>query len=119
MESRAIYGLSLLGVVFLLDLVLPWLALLLKNWKILQGVVTIPLIFTAVLYSYAEESMFWYTAQKDYLTAVLSLTKIAQFNGVIFEDVFREARNFLHGKSSKGIQCDFQPLLRLGLLLIN
>jgi hypothetical protein len=63
--------------------------------------------------------MFWYTSQKDYLTAVLSLTKIAEFNGIIFEDVFREAKNFLRGKRSVGIQCDFQPLLRLGLLLIK
>jgi hypothetical protein len=59
--------------------------------------------------------MFWYTSQKDYLTAVLSLKKIAEFNGIIFEDVFNEAKNFLRGKRSVGIQCDFQPLLRLGL----
>ncbi len=59
--------------------------------------------------------MFWYTAQKDYFTAVLSLTKIATFNGVKFEEVFREAREFLRGKRSKEVQCDFQPLLRLGL----
>jgi hypothetical protein len=63
--------------------------------------------------------MFWYTSQKDYLTAVLSLKKIAEFNGIVFEDVFNEAKNFLRGKRSVGIQCDFQPLLRLGLLLIN
>jgi hypothetical protein len=63
--------------------------------------------------------MFWYTAQKDYTTAVLSLIEIARFNGVNFEDKFRETREFLHGKRSKEIQCDFQPLLRLGLLLIN
>jgi len=63
--------------------------------------------------------MFWYTSQKDYLTAVLSLKKIAEFNSIIFEDVFNEAKNFLRGKRSVGIQCDFQPLLRLGLLLIN
>jgi len=63
--------------------------------------------------------MFWYTSQKDYLTAVLSLIKIAEFNGIVFEDVFRDAKNFLHGKRSVGIQCDFQPLLRLGLLLIK
>ena len=62
-----------------------------------------------------EESIFWYTSQKDFGTAIVSLTKIAQFNGIIFEDAFREARDFLHGKRSKGIQCDFQPLLRLGL----
>jgi hypothetical protein len=61
--------------------------------------------------------MFWYTAQKDYTTAVLSLIEIARFNGVNFEDKFRETREFLHGKRSKEIQCDFQPLLRLGLLL--
>jgi hypothetical protein len=66
------------------------------------------------LFRFSEESMFWYTAQKDYVTAVLSLTRIAQFNGVVFEDIFREARDFLRGKRSKGIQCDFQPLLRLG-----
>jgi hypothetical protein len=59
--------------------------------------------------------MFWYTSQKDYLTAVLSLKKIAEFNGIVFEDVFNEAKNFLRGKRSVGIQCDFQPLLRLGL----
>ena len=60
--------------------------------------------------------MFWYTTQKDYVSAVLSLTKIAESNGVAFQDVFREARDFLRGKRSKAIQCDFQPLLRLGLL---
>lgn len=70
-------------------------------------------------FRYAEESMFWHTAQKDYLTAVLSLKKIALFNGINFEEVFREARNFIRGKRSVGIQCDFQPLLRLGLFLIN
>ena len=59
--------------------------------------------------------MFWYTAQKDYVAAVLSLSKVAQFNGIVFEDVFQEGRDFLRGKRSKGIQCDFQPLLRLGL----
>ncbi|CAF5204517.1 unnamed protein product, partial [Rotaria magnacalcarata] len=57
--------------------------------------------------------MFWYTTQKDYVTAVLSLTKVARFNGVVFEDLFGGARDFLRGKRSKGIQCDFQPLLRL------
>jgi hypothetical protein len=67
-------------------------------------------------FRFTEESIFWYATQKDYITAVLSLTKIAQFNGIIFEDVFHEARDFLRGKRSKGIQCDFQPLLRLGLL---
>ncbi|CAF1084013.1 unnamed protein product [Adineta steineri] len=112
-ESRAIYGLLLTAFVFLFDLIIPGLAFLLKNWKILQGVVTAPLIITAVLYWWTEESMFWYTTQKDYVTAVLSLTKIAQFNGIVFEDIFREAKDFLRGKRSKGIQCDFQPLLRL------
>lgn len=58
--------------------------------------------------------MFWFTTQKDYVTAVLSLTKIARFNGIVFEDVFREAKDFLRGKRSKGVQVDFQPLLRLG-----
>jgi hypothetical protein len=52
MKSRAIYGLLLLGVVFLLDLVIPWLALWIKNWKILQAVITLPLIITACLYWY-------------------------------------------------------------------
>jgi hypothetical protein len=70
------------------------------------------------LIRFMEESMFWYTTQKDYVTAVLSLTKIARFNGIVFEDIFREARDFLRGKRSKGIQCDFQPLLRLGLFYI-
>ncbi|CAF1005749.1 unnamed protein product [Adineta steineri] len=112
-ETRAIYGLSLLGIVFLLDMIIPWLGLLIKNWKILQAVVTIPLIITAALHWITEESMFWYTTQKDYFTAVVSLKKIAQFNGINFEEVFREARDFLRGKHSKGIQCDFQPLLRL------
>jgi hypothetical protein len=68
---------------------------------------------------FAEESMFWYTAQKDYVTAVLSLTRIARFNGIDFEHVFSEARDFLRGKRSKGIQCDFQPLLRLGSLMFE
>lgn len=63
--------------------------------------------------------MFWYTTQKDYVTAVLSLTKIARFNGVNFENVFGEARDFLRGKRSKGVQCDFQPLLRLGSFRIK
>jgi hypothetical protein len=66
-------------------------------------------------FRFTEESMFWYTAQKDYTTAVLSLMEIARFNGVNFEDVFREAREFLRGKCSKEVQVDFQPLLRLGL----
>ncbi|UJR16095.1 hypothetical protein I4U23_003007 [Adineta vaga] len=112
-ETRAIYGLALLGIVFLLDLVIPWLALLIKNWKVLQLVITIPLIITAVLYWNTEESMFWYTTQKDYISAILSLKRIAQYNGVVFEEIFREANDFLRGKHSKGIQCDFQPLLRL------
>ncbi|CAF1215977.1 unnamed protein product [Rotaria sp. Silwood1] len=112
-ESRAIYALLLTGAVFIFDLIIPGLAFAIKNWKILQGVVSLPLIVTAVLYWFAEESMFWYTTQKDYVTAVLSLTKVARFNGIVFEDVFREARDFLRGKRSKGIQCDFQPLLRL------
>ena len=63
--------------------------------------------------------MFWYTSQKDYISAILSLTRIAQYNGIVFEDVFRDARTFLHGKSTKGTQCDFQPLLRLGSLKIK
>ncbi len=69
----------------------------------------------SIKFRFAEESIFWHTAQKDYISAVLSLTKIARFNGIIFENVFREARDFLQGKLSKGVQCDFQPLLRLGL----
>ncbi|CAF1018617.1 unnamed protein product [Adineta ricciae] len=112
-ESRAMYSLSLLGIVFLLDLVIPWLAILIKNWKFLQLVISMPLIFTAVLFWCSEESMFWFTTQKDYVSAVLSLTNIARYNGVVFEEVFSEARSFLSGKHSRGIQCDFQPLLRL------
>ncbi|UJR30512.1 hypothetical protein I4U23_018042 [Adineta vaga] len=112
-ETRAIYGLLLTAAVFLFDLIIPGLAFLIKNWKVLQGVVSAPLIITAVLYWFTEESMFWHTAQKDYVTAVLSLTNIARFNGIVFEDIFTEARDFLRGKRSKGIQCDFQPLLRL------
>ncbi|CAF4487934.1 unnamed protein product, partial [Rotaria socialis] len=112
-ESRAIYALSLTGAVFIFDLIIPCLAFAISNWKILQGVVSIPLVITAVLYWFTEESMFWYTTQKDYVTAVLSLTKVARFNGVVFEDLFGGARDFLRGKRSKGIQCDFQPLLRL------
>ncbi|CAF3345485.1 unnamed protein product [Rotaria sp. Silwood1] len=112
-QTRTIYGLSLIGAVFLLDLIIPWLALGIKNWKILQVIVSIPLIVTACLYWFMEESMFWYTSQKDYVTAILSLKRISEFNGVVFENVFREAREFLRGKRSKGIQCDFQPLLRL------
>jgi len=63
--------------------------------------------------------MFWYTTKKDYISAILSLTRIARFNGVIFEEIFTEASNFLKGKHSVGTQCDFQPLLRLGLLNEN
>ena len=58
--------------------------------------------------------MYWYTAQKDFVAAVLSLIRIGQFNGVSFEELFVEAKNFLHGKRSKATQCDFQPPLRLG-----
>ena len=58
--------------------------------------------------------MFWHTAQRDYITAILSLTNIAKFNGIVFQDVFPEASNLLQCKHTKGIQCDFQPLLRLG-----
>ncbi|CAF2516993.1 unnamed protein product [Rotaria sp. Silwood2] len=112
-QTRAIYGLSLIGAMFLLDLVIPWLALGLKNWKILQAIVSVPLILTACLYWFMEESMFWYTSQKDYVAAILSLKKISAFNGVVFENIFLETRDFLHGKRSKGVQCDFQPLLRL------
>jgi hypothetical protein len=61
--------------------------------------------------------MFWYTTQKDFVSAVLSLTKIARFNGIVYEDVFREARSFLHRKITKGIQCDFHPFLPLGWFL--
>ncbi|CAF0758292.1 unnamed protein product [Rotaria sordida] len=112
-QTRAIYALSLIGVVFLLDLIIPWIALGIKNWKILQAIVSVPLILTASLYWFMEESMFWYTSQKDYVTAILSLKRISEINGIVFENVFREAREFLRGKRSKGIQCDFQPLLRL------
>ena len=58
--------------------------------------------------------MFWFTAQKDYVTAVLSLKKIARYNGIAFEDIFHEAKDFLRGKRSKAVQCDFLPFLRLG-----
>ena len=71
------------------------------------------------LIRYSEESMFWFTGQKDYRTAISSLTKIARFNGLDFEARFREARTFLYAKSSKGIQCDFQPLLRLGSFSVS
>ncbi|CAF2107123.1 unnamed protein product [Rotaria magnacalcarata] len=112
-KTRAIYSLVLLGLVFLLDLILPWLALGIKNWKILQAVISVPLVLTALLNWFMEESMFWHTAQKDYVSAILSLTKIAQYNSIVFQDVFLEAREFLRSKRSKGTQCDFQPLLRL------
>ena len=58
--------------------------------------------------------MFWHTSQRDYVAAIVSLTKIARFNGLVLSDVFREAGDFLSGKSTKGVQCDFQPLARLG-----
>jgi hypothetical protein len=35
---------------------MPWLALLVKNWKILQGIVSIPLIITAGLYWYVDKN---------------------------------------------------------------
>ena len=60
--------------------------------------------------------MFWHTSQRDYVAAVVSLTKIARFNGIVLGEVFREATDFLSGKCTKGVQCDFQPLLRLGEL---
>ncbi|CAF4846667.1 unnamed protein product [Rotaria socialis] len=112
-KTRAIYSLALLGLVFLLDLILPWLALGIKNWKILQAVISVPLVLTASLNWFMEESMFWHTAQKDYVSAILSLTKIARYNSIVFQDVFLEAREFLRSKRSQGTQCDFQPLLRL------
>ncbi|CAF1158012.1 unnamed protein product [Didymodactylos carnosus] len=112
-NSRAIYVLCLGGAVFIFDLVLPWLAMLIKNWKILQAAITLPLVATTVLLWCTEESMFWFTTQKDYISAVLTLTKIADYNGVAFQNLFREANVFLRGKRSKAIQCDFQPLLRL------
>ena len=49
-ETRAIYGLALTAGVFLLDLVIPGLAYLIKDWKILQGVISAPIVITAVLY---------------------------------------------------------------------
>jgi len=112
-ELRAVFGLLLTATMFLFNLVLPGFAIGLKSWKIFQGIVTAPIIFTGFLYWFTEESMFWHTAQKDYVTAVLSLKKIARFNGIVFEDIFHEAKDFLRGKRSKAVQCDFQPLLRL------
>ncbi|CAF2518312.1 unnamed protein product [Rotaria sp. Silwood2] len=49
-ESRAIFALLLTGAVFILDLIIPGLAFVIKNWKILQCVVSAPLVITAVLY---------------------------------------------------------------------
>ncbi|CAF1187332.1 unnamed protein product, partial [Didymodactylos carnosus] len=112
-NSRTIYGLFLSATVILLDHVLPWLSFSITNWKNLQLVVTVPLLITILLIEFAEESMFWFVARKDYVTAILSLTKIADYNGVIFQNLFPDTNNFLHLKHSKEIQCDFQPLLRL------
>lgn len=53
-KDRAIFGLLLTAAVFLFDLIIPGLAYGLKNWKILQGVVSAPLILTAVLYWYVK-----------------------------------------------------------------
>lgn len=66
-----------------------------------------------------EESMFWHTSQKDYTSAILSLIKIAQYNGITFEKQFHETNDFLHSKRSKAVQCDLQPLLRLGLKIFD
>jgi MFS-type transporter involved in bile tolerance (Atg22 family) len=49
-ESRAIYGLSLTAAVFLFDLLLPVLGFAIKNWKLMQGVISAPLVITGVLY---------------------------------------------------------------------
>lgn len=45
---------ALLGAVVLFDLIMPWLAFGIKNWKILQAVISIPLFVTAALQWYVD-----------------------------------------------------------------
>ena len=110
---RAFYGICFHLVVSLFQLLLPTLANSFKNWFILQMFVTIPLIITAALQIFAYESIFWYLAHKEYDKAIQTLTKLAKRNGIEFETKFKQAKEFLHAKYSKGTQVDILPFLRL------
>ena len=64
-ELRAIFGLLLTAAAFLFNLALPGMAFAIKNWKILQGVVSAPIVLTGILY--------WYVNPRDRLANDFSI----------------------------------------------
>lgn len=110
---RAFYGVFFHLIVCLFELILPWLAKSFKSWKLLQMFITAPVLLTAVLQWFVYESIFWYLAHKEYDKAIKVLTRLAKHNGIQFESKFKQAKDFLHAKHSKGTQVDILPLLRL------
>ena len=112
-KMRTLYGVGFHFVVCLFQVSIPWLAKSFRNWKLLQGFVTAPLILTACLQWFVYESIFWFLAHKEYDKAIKSLTTLAKRNGILFESKFKQAKDFLHAKHSKATQVDILPLLRL------
>jgi hypothetical protein len=110
---RAFYGVFFHLIVVLFELLLPWLGKSFKSWSLLQVFVTAPVILTAILQWFVYESIFWYLAHKEYDKAIEVLTDLAKRNGIQFESKFKQAKDFLHAKHSKGTQVDILPLLRL------
>ncbi|KAI0984658.1 hypothetical protein GJ496_001644 [Pomphorhynchus laevis] len=112
-STRAIFGLILLTTPFVFDLVIPWMALGIGWWKVLQALCGFFLLLAGLIYWWGEETVYFYIAMKNHTEAIHSLTRISKFNSITFQNKFKEAQYFLNRKKSKSVQCDFQPLLRV------
>lgn len=110
---RAFYGVFFHLIICFFEILLPWLAKSFKSWRLLQMFITVPVVLTAILHWFVYESIFWYLAYKEYDKAIKVLTRLAKHNGIQFESKFKQAKDFLHAKHSKGTQVDILPLLRL------
>ncbi|KAL7668678.1 hypothetical protein ACOME3_009371 [Neoechinorhynchus agilis] len=112
-KSRGPYALVLLLCPCVADLIIPWIAYGVRSWKVMHIIAAAPATIAVLIYWWTEETAYYYVSLRQYIEAIESLTRIATFNGSQFASKFKEAEDFKRMKMTKGVQCDFQPLLRL------
>ncbi|KAI3378131.1 hypothetical protein SNEBB_007076 [Seison nebaliae] len=98
----------MLALIFssVMTMILPWIAMILMNWRFLQIVCSFPIFLISFIYWFNDISIFWLLTGKNYRSAVEILKKQSTLNGVNLEEKFVEAKQFLRSCRNKQIQCD-------------